>query len=249
MADSSDAPLITAEQVLQILERFPWDEWNARLGPGLAQHYRDIVTRHGAAAATAAGGTWNPSDPFLAKFATGYVGERITQLDATTKAEVALALRSALDGAGGISIQALNTLVLETVREKFTGYEQYRALRIARSESAIASNHGNIFGFAQAGVSEVDVLDGTNDELCAAASGQRWTLRQSLEEPIAHPNCQRGFSPVLPDLDQHARGQMYELLQLDLDASGVAARSARTAERLGSLEDPMGRVLDPADEA
>ena len=239
----------TATQILAILETFPWDEWNTRLAPGLSQHYRDIVTKQGAKAAKLAGGTWNPTDPFLSKFATGYVGERITQLDATTRTEVSEAIRAALDGAGGVSIQDLNTLVLETVREKFTGYEQYRALRIARSESAIASNHGNIFGFAQAGVNEVDVLDGTNDELCAAASGQRWTLRQSLEEPIAHPNCQRGFSPVLPDLDQHARGQMYELLQLDLDASGVAARSARTAERLASLEDPMGRVLDPTDEA
>ena len=157
------------------------------------------------------------------------------------------AIRAALDGAGGVSIQELNTLVLDTVQEKFKGYEQYRALRVARSESAIASNHGNILGFAQAGVNEVDVLDGTDDDLCAAASGQRWTLRESIENPIAHPNCQRGFSPVLPDLDQQARRQMYELMQVDIDAGDVAVRSARAAERITNLADPMARALDPED--
>ena len=237
----------TSKQILAILEKFPWDEWNARLAPGLSQQYRDIVTKQGAKAAKLAGGTWNPTDPFLSKFATGYVGERITQLDATTRTEVSEAIRAALDGAGGVSIQELNTLVLDTVQEKFKGYEQYRALRVARSESAIASNHGNILGFAQAGVNEVDVLDGTDDDLCAAASGQRWTLRESIENPIAHPNCQRGFSPVLPDLDQQARRQMYELMQVDIDAGDVAVRSARAAERITNLADPMAQALDPED--
>ena len=171
------------------------------------------------------------------------------QLDATTRTEVAAAIQAAFDSSGtGVSVQELNTLVLDTVQQKFKGYEQYRALRIARSESAIAGNHGNIFGFAQAGVSEVDVLDGTGDEICSAANGQRWTLRKALEHPIGHPNCQRSMNPVLPDLDAQGRRQMYELMQLDIDAADVAISSAIASEHITGLEDPMARALDPEDD-
>ena len=239
---------MTVAEVLAILETFPWDEWNERLGPGLSQHYRDILTKHGAAGAKAAGGTWNPSDPFLSKFATGYVGERITQLDETTRAEVAAAIRTAFDEAKGASIQQLADTIGDTVREKFKGYEQFRALRIARSESAIAANHGNVFGYAQAGVTEVDVLDGTGDDICSAANGQRWSLRQSIANPIGHPNCQRALNPVLPDLDTEGRRRAAEAMSVELADQDVVREAATAAARIGGMDDPMGRVLDPDDD-
>lgn len=73
-----------------------------------------------------------------------------------------------------------------------------RALMIARTESANGYNHGTLLRYSQSGqVSGVEVLDGTNDEICSAANGQTWTLEEAADSPIGHPNCVRAFVPVL----------------------------------------------------
>lgn len=75
-----------------------------------------------------------------------------------------------------------------------------RAMLISRTESANAYNHGTLLRYSQSGqVSGVEVLDGTNDEICAAANGQTWTLEEAAASPIGHPNCQRVFVAVLND--------------------------------------------------
>ena len=99
-------------------------------------------------------------DPYLSKFMTNYVMERSTQLNATTKEAVADVIRRVFDS--GADADQLNSLVLDTVREQFDGYEQWRANRIARSETAIGYNHANVLGYATAGVGEVEVEDGVD---------------------------------------------------------------------------------------
>ena len=75
-----------------------------------------------------------------------------------------------------------------------------RAELIGRTEAANAYNLGTITRYGQSGqVSGVEVLDGTNDEICAAANGQTWTLEEAADNPIGHPNCQRAFVPVLSE--------------------------------------------------
>jgi hypothetical protein len=95
-----------------------------------------------------------------------------------------------------LSASQLQELVLDTVREKFEDYEAFRALRIARTESAIAYNHGGVLGGLQAGFKHFEVFDGTDDEICAQANGQIWTAAQCLRDPIGHPNCVRSFGPI-----------------------------------------------------
>lgn len=78
-----------------------------------------------------------------------------------------------------------------------------RAMLISRTESALGYNHGTILRYEQSGqVSGVEVLDGTNDEICAAANGQTWTLDEARDSPIGHPNCVRAFVAVLSDTPQ-----------------------------------------------
>jgi len=75
------------------------------------------------------------------------------QLDRTTKRELRERLRGVFAEGGGKSASELCDLVLDQVRETCDGYKEWRALRIARTDSAIAYNHGDIFGFAQARLS------------------------------------------------------------------------------------------------
>ena len=194
------------------------------------------------ATATGLGASLDVADPLLTKFMTGYVLERAKQLDATTHLDVATLIRSKFES--GVAPAELNAVILDAVREKFDGYEAWRANRIGRSESAIAYNHANIMGFSQAGVSEVEVVDGTDDEICDAANGSTYTLRESLSDPIGHPNCTRSFVPIIPTEDQ---GWLhYEMLMLDNDLPGFCAA---VSEYIASLEDPCtDRVLEPLEE-
>ena len=94
-------------------------------------------------------------DPFLQEHMTGYVGERITQLSRTTKQQVTAVLQRALASGENLSVVAeLRDTILDAVRTKYEDFVAHRALRIARSESAIAFNHATVLGAAQAGLRE-----------------------------------------------------------------------------------------------
>jgi peptide chain release factor 3 len=63
-------PVTSAAELLALLDRFPWRDWNQRLTPGLTAVCRDILLVQGARGAKAAGGQWDPTDPFLDRFLT-----------------------------------------------------------------------------------------------------------------------------------------------------------------------------------
>jgi hypothetical protein len=180
---------ISAKRLRELLRTFPWDEWNAKLAPELAQVYRDVVTTSGKAAAAAAGAEFDAKDPFLSQHMTEYLGERITQLSRTSKKDVTRVLARAMADGKDLSPAELQDQVLGAVRKTFKSYEAYRALRIARTESAIGFNHGNVLGGVQAGFEQFDVVDGTDDKECARANGDTWPADRCLREPIAHPNA------------------------------------------------------------
>jgi hypothetical protein len=190
---------VTAKELRDLVKTFPWDEWNKKLAPKMTQIYRDLVESSGDALAKAHSVSFDMDDPFLQEHMTGYIGERITQLSRTSKKDVTRALTSALSSGKDLGIADLRDLITDTVREKFDGYEAWRSLRIARTESAIGYNHGNVLGAAQAGFGEVDVIDGTDDEECDEANGDTWTIDEALDDPIAHPNCVRTFVPHVDD--------------------------------------------------
>ncbi len=64
-----------------------------------------------------------------------------------------------------------------------------RALMIARTEVAIAQNRGHAATFRELGIERVLVSDGDEDEECAVANGDEWTIEEAEAEPIAHPNA------------------------------------------------------------
>lgn len=71
-----------------------------------------------------------------------------------------------------------------------------RATMIARTETGTGYNLGSVAAYRAGGVTHVDVLDGDDDPVCAAANGSRWTLEEAEQNPLGHPNCSRAFAPV-----------------------------------------------------
>ncbi|SRR5258708_3989578 len=202
-------PAKTAKELQALLDDFDWEAWNKDLEPGFTQIYRDLVMATGKKTAREYGDdvTFDAKDPFVSEQITDYIGDRITQLSETTKDDVSDALVRAFDNAEeGLSADSLRDLILDTVREKYDGYESWRALQIGRTESAIGFNTGTVFGGKQAGFDNFEVTDGTDDEECAAANGAVWTAAECLEDPVAHPSCTRIFTPTEAQADSETQG-------------------------------------------
>ncbi len=186
--------------LLAALEAFPWAEWSAKhLLPGFQAVYRDLVIKTAQGTVRQQGGTWNPTDPMLSSWMTGYVGSRITQLTGTTKLRVINLIRQTLAGGQPMTTLELAKLVFDTVLALFSDYSRWRANTIARTETAFALNHGTLLGYHQVGVTHVDVFDGEDDdEPCRLANGATWTIAYALEHAIEHPNCVRTFAAHVP---------------------------------------------------
>ena len=170
-----------------------------------------------------------------------YTKERATQLTETTKLVLAEKLRLGIDA--GRTLPQLTKDVRRIVRLEVKGFETWRAARIARTESAIAANHGNVFGYAQGGIAEVDVLDGTDDDPCAEANGQRWSLQRALQQAVQHPNCTRDFSPVVPDED--SRADAYERWCAELEPEDLGLACALSSDLIAARDDPTPWLREP----
>ncbi len=78
-----------------------------------------------------------------------------------------------------------------------------RAQTIALTETATAYNLTSSAGYRESGlIDEVDVFDGpecgwTEHDDPDPADGSRRTLDEADAYPVAHPNCQRAFGPVV----------------------------------------------------
>ncbi len=192
---------LTVDALLAIVDKFDWASYNEQLQEGLDKSFRQIVSIQGKRGAVRAGlDQFNNDDPFVQQHLTGYIGDRIVQLDETTRTDVKGIIQNLLaDAVAGASVDDIANAVADSVREKFDGYADWRADRIARTETGIAYNTGNVLGYREADVTHVQVIDGDQDEECAKANGQIWTLEQALANPLAHPNCERDFAPVIED--------------------------------------------------
>lgn len=219
----------TAAQILQLVDDFNWHEWQQDVKPGFTKIYTAALEDIGGDVGNNHGIDFNVDDPFVTKHMTEYIGERITQLSATSQDQVKRKIQSALaDLEEDSSVQDLADLVAGAVRDLYSGYEQARALRIARTESAIVYNHANVLGGRQAGFDQFDVVDGTDDDECAEANGQTWPTQRCLDEPIAHPHCVRAFFAHVDD-DQ---GEDDE----DESASATEKRRLAHLRRLGLVD-------------
>ena len=192
---SLKATLPTVAEIRRMMAQFDWDGWKETIGPGLRTLRGDVVRSQGTRRARQLGITFDSSDPFVLREMTRYLGTRIVQLDQTTRDEVAALIARTLADNRTVTVFQLGTKIADAVREKFGDYQRFRADRIARTETANVYNQADVFSYRQAGITEVEVSDGDDDADCADANGQIWTLERAMNNPTAHPNCTRSFSP------------------------------------------------------
>lgn len=188
----------TKTQLAALVDSFDWDTWLGRVKTAVDRGVRVIALDQAGREADKHDLAFNAEDPFVDRHFTGYVGERIKQLDATTRERVLETLRAALaDGVGESVTELAGRLVDAT--QGAEAFSAARALMIARTETAIAYNTGALLAYGQNQIARVEVSDGDGDEECAEADGQIWTVEEAMANPIAHPNCVRSFAPVVDD--------------------------------------------------
>lgn len=104
----------------------------------------------------------------------------------------------------------VNRLLQEAMREGWSPDEFARRLEdsglfgearaevIARTEVAIAQNYGQSETYADLGFTRVYIQDGDCD-ICREFDGKVASIAWAQENPVAHPNCVRSFSPAPDD--------------------------------------------------
>ena len=117
------------------------------------------------------------------------VGLRVAGIGRTTRELVARAIREGIEQ--GLSPRELGEVV------RAAGFGEARAEAIARTEAATVLNEAAIASYRELEVTHVQVTDGDEDDECAEADGQTWTLDEAESSPLAHPNCTRSFAPVI----------------------------------------------------
>lgn len=186
----------TVKQLHALADSFDWDAWTTKTRAAIEPHYRAIATAQGQREADDWDLDWDADDPFLDRFFTSYLGERITQIDESTRDMVRGVLQATLEDHTSDSAQELAGRIRDLDPYAFS---PARALTIGRTETAIAVGHGAGLAYRQNGIEHVEISDGDDDDECAEADGQIWTVDEYLAEPIAHPNCVRSAAPVLDD--------------------------------------------------
>lgn len=131
------------------------------------------------------------SDPAVAATLRD-AGERIVGINDTTREAVRMALREGQEAGEGIP--QLARRVRTVVTESYRG----RAETIARTELGEAQNQAATERYIASGVVRgVRVLDGLNDDICAAVAGTTQTLEWARVNNLGHPRCVRAMSPIL----------------------------------------------------
>jgi hypothetical protein len=107
---------------------------------------------------------------------------------------------------------------------------------LVRTKSANAYNSGTLNKYAEEGVRRVKVFDGVEDDECAKANGETWSLRYAMNHPIAHPNCVRAFAAVSGTGDVNRDTETKGLVLFDRAELGIGALAAlRYFNRTGEV--------------
>jgi hypothetical protein len=187
---------VTPKQLQHLVDTFDWDKWNGKVRDAIEPHYTAIAVEQGERAVDEYGlDGFDADDPFVDKFFTGYLGERITQIDETTREKVTSVLQDAVGSGASVDTRELADRIRTAVGDAYA-FSPARGLTIARTETAFAVGHGAGLAFKQNGIEHVEISDGDGDDECEEADGQIWTVDEYLAEVIAHPNCVRSAAPA-----------------------------------------------------
>ena len=114
---------------------------------------------------------------------------RVTRINATTREGIRRLVAEAIER--GLSPAEAGKLVRE-----WAGFDEYRAERIARTELMFAYNAAALDSYGAMGVTEVEAIDGDEDDECAERNGRVFTLEEA-EGIEDHPNGTLDWAPVI----------------------------------------------------
>lgn len=93
--------------------------------------------------------------------------------------------------------QADEEVTVKGIRGVYDEYTTWQAERISRTEAGVSFNRASASLMTEAGVEEVDIIDGDGDDACAEWNGERKSVSDYEAEPLGHPNCTRIGLPVI----------------------------------------------------
>lgn len=170
-----------------------WDERgeDARMTKAIRPHIAGIAQTVTARASEVLGSRAKAEDPFTERVATFLVenaGKRIRGINETTRETIAKLIGEGFD-------EGLSPAEVADRIEVAATFDEYRAELIARTESARAYQEAAIESFREYGVTEVEAIDGDEDEECAARNGKVYPLDEALAI-TDHPNGTLDWAPA-----------------------------------------------------
>lgn len=139
---------------------------------------------------------------------------RVTEINATTRSGINdLVAQGIRDG--------LSPAELGDVIEAWSGFDEYRAEMIARTELGTAYNVAALGSYAENGIEMVQVLDGDEDDICAPWADVTVPIDEA-PEPLGHPNCTRDILPVIGNFAEE--GKARTVTELVYDDEGRVVR-------------------------
>lgn len=165
---------------------------------------------------------------------------RVTKINQTTRDAINAIIISTIE-AGGSVLDAADAL------EASAAFDEYRAELIARTELMDAYNGAAVESYRDAGLTQVQAIDGDRDPECAERDGQVFDLDEAatIED---HPNGTLDWVPVIEEPVQKAVRLMAEEVKASSDdlsvaITGMARAHVTSMAMVGRMHaDAMGAV-------
>ena len=179
---------------------FDMDDERERLEAVLGPLHMDAVEAGaGAAQVASLGVTVDVDNPRLKAY-LGELAKRVVGINDTTRTAIDAQINTGL--AKGYSMpqiaQGVEADGYQGIAGVFAQASGYRATMIARTETQVAYNGAAVAAYKEANVSQVEVMDGDYDEMCAERNGDIIDVddADAMAEDT-HPNCLVGASMVV----------------------------------------------------
>jgi hypothetical protein len=153
-------------------------------------HIRTVMPT-GKAAFVPVGG---PPQPAAVTYVLAKGAGRVTKINETTRDGLKEIIDDGLEE--GASPATLGDMI-----QSWFGWDEYRAERIATTELMFAYNAAAVSTYGDMGVTQVEAIDGDDDDVCAERDGQTYSVEEAADIED-HPNGTLDWVPVIETMDE-----------------------------------------------